>query len=311
MNRFARQSSFNKIFNRLRVRIIFLLKNKGGYVPFHHQYLLAQLIKGLIIQGGESKYRDFTFYNFSGLKGQTKISRNGLHFYSSRITLVLSSQDKEFIDYLIRMMFKYEQVEVGNLVMVPEMVEKEEMPEVGESTKFICISPLVLTTPNFNDASAKAFISPTSDQFSDLLYESTLSRMEGSGNYNAEQMASFYKFQLVPDRNYLNKIKEGQKKFARIYPLFDQDVKYEVRGYTLPFTLYAAPEVQEFVFACGLGSVTHKGFGMLDIANSDPSKRTLSYEVEGVKMKQFNDKVQQDQKPQRMPYRREEQHQNE
>lgn len=272
----------------MRVRIIFLLKNKGGFVPFHHQYLLAQLIKGLIIQGGDSKYRDYTFYNFSGLKGQTKISRNGLHFYSSRITLVVSSQEKGFIDYLIRMMFNYEQIEVGNLAMIPETVEMEEMPEVEESTKFICISPLVLTTPSFNDASGKAFISPTSDQFSDLLYESTMSRMEKSGSYSPEQMTSFYKFQLVPDRNYLNKIKEGQKKFARIYPLFDQDVKYEVRGYTLPFTLYAAPEVQQFVFACGLGSCTHKGFGMLDIANSDPSKRSVPYRVEGVKMKQFD-----------------------
>lgn len=272
----------------MRVRIIFLLKNKGGFVPFHHQYLLAQLIKGLIIQGGDKKYKDFTFYNFSGLKGQTKISRNGLHFYSSRITLVVSSQDQGFIDYLIRMMFNYEQIEVGNLIMFPETVEKEEMPEVGESTKFICISPLVLSQPSFNDASGKAFISPTSDQFSDMLYESTMMRMEKSGNYTAEQMASFYKFQVVPDRNYLNKIKEGQKKFARIYPLFDQDVKYEVRGYTLPFTLYAAPEVHEFVFACGLGSCTHKGFGMLDIANSDPSKRSVPYRVEGVKMKQFD-----------------------
>lgn len=271
----------------MRVRIIFLLKNKGGFVPFHHQYLLAQLIKGLIIQGGDKKYKDYTFYNFSGLKGQTKISRNGLHFYSSRITLVLSSQDQGFIDYLIKMLFNYEQIEVGNLMMIPETVELEQMPDVGESTKFICISPLVLSPPSFNDTSGKAFISPTSDQFSDMLYESTISRMEKSGNYTTEQLTSFYKFQLVPDRNYLNKIKEGQKKFARIYPLFDQDVKYEVRGYTLPFTLYAAPEVQEFVFSCGLGSCTHKGFGMLDIANSDPSKRAIPYRVEGVKMREF------------------------
>jgi CRISPR-associated endoribonuclease Cas6 len=101
--------------------------------------------------------------------------------------------------------------------------------------------------------------------------------MEALGSYSNEQLASFSKFQLVPDENYLRKIRENQKKFARIYPVYDQDVKYEVRGYTFPFVLYAAKEVQEFVFNGGLGSFTHKGFGMLDLANTDPSKRTTAY----------------------------------
>ena len=101
--------------------------------------------------------------------------------------------------------------------------------------------------------------------------------MEALGSYSNEDFASFSKFQLVPDENYLKKIRESQKKFARIYPVYDQDVKYEVRGYTFPFTLYAAKEVQKFVFTEGLGAFTHKGFGMLDLANTDPSKRTTPY----------------------------------
>jgi CRISPR-associated endoribonuclease Cas6 len=67
-----------KIFCGLRTRIIFSLKNRGAYVPFHHQYLLAQVIKGLLIFGPEKSYLDFNQYNFSGLKGQTKVSRKGL-----------------------------------------------------------------------------------------------------------------------------------------------------------------------------------------------------------------------------------------
>lgn len=264
----------------MRVRIIFILKNKGSFVPFHHQYLLAQLIKGIILKGGEEKYKDYTFYNFSGLKGQTKVSRNGLHFYSSRITLVLSCPDKEFIDYFLRHLFQFPQIEVGNLVMVPEGVEKEEVSEIGEAMKFICISPVVLLSPTFNDSEGKRFISPETDVFSDMLYESTMHRMEETQSFSPSQMESFYKFQIVPDKNYLNKIRESQKKFARIYPVYDQDVKYEVRGYTFPFTLFAAKEVQNFVFTCGLGTYTYKGFGMLDIAHSDPSKRTTKYEFE-------------------------------
>jgi CRISPR-associated endoribonuclease Cas6 len=264
----------------LRVRIIFILKNKGANLPFHHQFLLAQLIKGIIIRGGEERYFNYNFYNFSGLKGQTKISRNGLHYFSSRVTLVLSSLNKDFIDYFLKEMFKFPQIELGNLLLIPEAVEKEEMPKFTEENKYICISPLVLLTPSFNDAEGKKYIAPESDDFSDLLYESTMSRMVDTGYYDEKQMASFFKFQVVPDSDYIAKIHESQKKFARIYPVFDQDVKYEIRGYTFPFVLFAAKEVQEFVFTCGLGAFAHKGFGMLDLANIDPTGRTKPYSFE-------------------------------
>ena len=261
----------------MRVRIIFILKNKGAFVPFHHQFLLAQLIKGIIIKGGDEKYRDYLHYNFSGLKGQTKISRNGLHYFSNRVTLVFSCLNKQFLDYVIVELFKLANIEVGNLVLIPESVEIEANPTFQEEMKYICISPIVLIKPSFNDSESKRFINPQSDEFSDILFESTILRMQALGKYSESQLAGFSKFQLIPDEDYLRKIHETQKKFARIYPVYDQDVKYEVRGYTFPFILYAAHEVQEFVFTEGIGSFTHKGFGMLDIANSDPSQRTTPY----------------------------------
>lgn len=261
----------------MRVRIIFILKNKGAFVPFHHQYLLAQLIKGIILKGGIEKFRNFSNYNFSGLKGQTKISRNGLHFFSNRVTLVFACLNREFIDYFIDEIFKMTSVEVGNLVLIPESGEVEAIPTFQGEMKYICISPVVLIKPSFNDSESKRFIPPQTDEFSDMLFESTILRMEELGKYTQDQLTSFSKFQLVPDEDYLRKIHETQKKFARIYPVYDQDVKYEVRGYTFPFTLYAAKEVQEFVFTEGLGAFTHKGFGMLDLANTDPSKRTTTY----------------------------------
>ncbi|MDX1628781.1 MAG: CRISPR-associated endoribonuclease Cas6 [Fulvivirga sp.] len=262
----------------MRVRIIFLLRNRGGHVPFHHQYLLAQIIKGILVKGGDQSLIDYSYYNFSGLKGQTKVSRKGLHFYSSKVTLVFSSPNKSFIDYFLMNLFEMKQLEVGGLTLMPESVELEEPLEHNDSTKFICISPLVLMNASFNDSSAKRFISPESDKFSDMLYESTISRMQEAKMFTDEQLASFYKFQLVPDKAYIARLTAAQKKFARIYPVYDQDVKYEIRGYTFPFTLYAAKEVQEFVFHCGLGYFTHKGFGMLDLANTNPNSRVLKYE---------------------------------
>ena len=250
----------------MRIRIVFSLKNKGAFVPFHHQYLLAQTVKGLVIAGKDPRFQQFTHFNFSGLKGQTKISRKGLHFYSSRVTLVFSTSDKEFLDYFLGVLFESKEIMIGTLQLTPEMVEHEEPVSVSESVKFLCISPIVLLPAAFNDESGKRFISPEADEFSDLLYEATIAQMQSSGKYTPAQLAEFYKFQLVPDKDYLNRIQSTHKKFARIYPLYDLDIKYEVRGYTFPFTLFAPPTVQQFVYEHGLGQFSHKGFGMLDMA---------------------------------------------
>lgn len=233
-----------------------------------------------MVRGGEEQFINTDVYNFSGLKGQTKISRNGLHFYSSRVTLVFSATSRALIDYFLKHLFSFPQIDVGTMMLIPEGVEAEGSPQLNDVMKFVCISPLVLVKPSFNDDRGKRFILPTTDTFSDLLYESLMIRMEKSGQFTPEELEQYYKFQLVPDKNYLIRIREQQKKFARIYPLYDQDVKYEVRGYTFPFTLYAAQQVQEFIFTNGLGLYTHKGFGMLDIAGADPGKKTQKYEFD-------------------------------
>lgn len=263
----------------MRTRIIFSLKNRGAYVPFHHQYLLAQVIKGLLIFGPDKLYLDFNQYNFSGLKGQTKVSRKGLHYFSAKVTLVFACSDKGFLDYFLERLFEQKEVIVGNMHLVPEAVEAEDPVTINDESRFLCISPIVVIPAAFNDESGKKFVSPESDEFSDLLYDSTLSRMEASGKFTAEQLASFYKFQIVADRDYIQRIQASHKKFARIYPLYDNDVKFEVRGYTFPFTLYAAKEVQQFIYENGLGYFTHKGFGMLDVANNDSIQRTPQHDV--------------------------------
>jgi CRISPR-associated endoribonuclease Cas6 len=231
--------------------------------------LLAQVIKGLTMLGGKKEFANYTQYNFSGLKGQIKISRKGLHFYSSRVTLVFSASDKEFLDHFLGRLFEQKELLIGNLQVVPEAVENEDPVTIGDAVKFLCISPIVPLPASFNDDSGKRFIVPESEEFSDLLYESTLSRMEASGKFSAEELAQYYKFQIIPDRDYIDRIQSSHKKFARIYPLFDSDVKYEVRGYTFPFTLYAPKPVQQFVYEHGLGYSSHKGFGMLDVAGHD------------------------------------------
>ncbi|MFM8347981.1 MAG: CRISPR-associated endoribonuclease Cas6 [Bacteroidota bacterium] len=254
----------------MRVRIIFQLKNRGAYVPFHHQYLLAQTIRGVLARGGNREFLNSEGYNFSGLKGQTRISRKGLHFFSARVTLVFSAATREFLDHFSGLLLQMKELQVGNMLLQPERIEPETVPALTESGKFLCISPMVLLPGVFQDETGKRFISPDTDEFSDLLYEQTMARMAASGRFSESALKEFYRFQLVPDRDYLSKLEENNKKFSRIYPMFDSDIRYEVRGYTFPFTLFAAPPVQQFVYEHGLGQLSHKGFGMLDLAGHHP-----------------------------------------
>lgn len=267
----------------LRTRIIFKLRNKGGLLPFHHQHLLAAMIEDLTSGSKASGVESCEFYNFSGIKGQTKVSRNGLQYFSSRVTLVFSCMSKSFTDYFLQQLFSNRLIEVGGLILSPESVECEQAPEFSEKMKYICLSPLVCTLYSEGQAgAAKEFIMPDTDQFSDLLYESTMNRIERSGLFTAEEIASFFRFQIVPDQYYLSKIAKESKKFARIYSLPNHQGKIEVRGYTMPFSLYADPKVQEFVFFCGLGEATTAGYGMIDLANTDPTLRSVPYEFQQI-----------------------------
>ncbi len=260
----------------MRARVIFSVENMGASIPFHHQFLLSRIVKEMIVQ--DPNFHNFKAYSFSGVKGQTKVGRDGLQVLSNKITIVFSSMSKEFLHFLIHKIFTYKKIEIATLRVRPDSVEIEEIPIFTENKyKYLCLSPLVFTDPRTPSIDSKKFVPPTSDEFSDLIYESTMLNMERSGAFTQDQLANFFKFQIIPDPEYLLKIKEEEKKIARIYNVYMNDAKYEVRGYTIPFTLFAEPDVHNFIFNCGAGAVTNEGFGMLDIPNTEIKRGTKPF----------------------------------
>jgi len=88
-----------------------------------------------------------------------------------------------------------------------------------------------------------------------------MDQMESAG-FTQEQLAKFAEFEIVPDPSYIDKILNTHKKFARIYKNNDS---LPIFGYLLPFTLHAHPQVQKFVWDCGIGLYTNQGYGMIDL----------------------------------------------
>ena len=229
--------------------------------------------------GGNMEYLSFNGFNFSGLKGQTKSSRKGLHYYSNRVTLIVSSRNVDFLNYLLVNMFKMKRLDVGSLVLVPERVEKEKIPDLTSYEKFICLSPILLHKPSLTDDAVTQFLHPETDEFSDRLYDLAMQHVENLALFDSSTMATFSQFQIAPDKDYLAKLEENNKKFSRVYPTYDQDIKFDVRGYTFPFYFYGATELKEVLFIDGLGALSHKGFGMIDLANEDPNDRVEPYDI--------------------------------
>lgn len=248
-------------------------------VPFHHQHLLTKLFNQVIAKC-DKEYQDFSYFNFSGIKGQIKVGKGGLHYMSHRVTIVFSSINIDFLNKFLNVLFSMSQINIGEMELQPDSIELEAPVELSTKNKYVCISPMIIVDPILHLNDNIDYIDPGSEEFSDYLYEATMLRMERSGLYTPEQISSFNEFNLVPDKNYLSKLKQNDKKFTRIYLSYIKDEKYDVRGYTFPFTLSAAPEVHEFIFSTGIGALTENGFGMLDLANLDPTKRTIKYNFE-------------------------------
>ncbi|MFM7218220.1 MAG: CRISPR-associated endoribonuclease Cas6, partial [Bacteroidota bacterium] len=85
----------------------------------------------------------------------------------------------------------------------------------------------------------------------------------------------FAEFEIMPDPNYIDKILNTHKKFARIYKNNDS---LPIFGYLLPFKLHAHPQVQKFIWDCGIGLYTNQGYGMVDIVGGAPAESTDSSE---------------------------------
>ncbi len=249
----------------MRIKISFLkVHGSSGTVPLHHQKIISAFMDEIIreLPAGSNHY------NFSSLKGTSKVQSGQIRFLSSKVSLVLSAPEPEFVDQWVKRIFDRRLVSFAKLTLVPKSFELVPDPEFKAAMKYVCISPMI-PQPEFEVEEGGAIpdaMDPRSHEFSDLFYDAILDRMEKAG-FTPEQMADFAEFEIVPDPSYVQKIVDSHKKFARIYK---NNSNQTIFGYLLPFTLHAHPQVQKFVWECGIGLFTTQGYGMVDIVGHSP-----------------------------------------
>ncbi len=245
----------------MRVKISFLRDQmSANTIPLHHQSLIADSLNQILeVTGG-----DKTQFNFSSLKGTSKIQNGFMRFLSSKVTLVLSSRNAEQLEQLVAKVFEAPYFAVGKMNLMPRSHEFIADPEFATKMRYLCISPLILVDPHNDPDKSQVTIDPTSQEFSDVLYEQTLDRMEKAG-FSEADLNNFAEFDVQPDHEYVQKLNETGKKFARYYRATDGST---MMGYLLPFTLHAHPDVQKFIWESGVGALTDQGYGMVDLVKA-------------------------------------------
>jgi CRISPR-associated endoribonuclease Cas6 len=246
----------------MRVKISFVrMRDASNSVPLHHQKLISQCLEDII----KDVPVKTDFYTFSSLKGTSKVQNGYMRFLSSKITLVISSSNSEFVDQVTKRIFEQPSILVGKISLIPKSFQTIPEPDFKTEMKYICISPLVLTDPAKNEMLSQEIVDPSTYEFSDMLYNAIIDNMEKAGFSDAD-LNEFAVFEATPDKSYVAKIMESGKKYARLYKTNEE---LNMMGYLLPFTLHAHTKVHQFIWDCGLGVLNIQGYGMIDTVKDE------------------------------------------
>ncbi len=248
----------------MRIKITFVRTFKSpNLMPLHHQMVLNRSLAPFIERGGDGKI----LYAYSTLKGSSNVQSGNITFLNTKVNLILSSNNEEFLKATVDKMFEKHVVKIGKMLLMPKQQQVIEMPVYTSEMKYVCLSPFVIIDSGKEPDRAETIIDPTTQEFSDMLFNITMKRMNEAG-FTEEELKNFETFEAIADAEYLKKIVENNKRFSRFYRNLDGQT---IIGYLLPFTLHAHPKVQEFICDTGIGLYTLEGYGMVDVVGDKPT----------------------------------------
>ena len=101
----------------MRIKISFLkVHGSSGTVPLHHQKIISAFIDEVIRELPLAS----NYYNFSSLKGTSKVQTGQIRFLSSKVSLVISAPEGDFVDQLVAKIFDRRLVSFAKLTLVPK-----------------------------------------------------------------------------------------------------------------------------------------------------------------------------------------------
>src|SRR5437870_4595521 len=128
----------------MRIKISFLRDQaSSNSIPLHHQKLLSTALHEI----ANAVSTEPAAFNFSSIKGTSRIQNGFMKFLSTKVTLVLSAPDVNFLQKFIDEIFTRPFITIGKMNLIPKHKEVIKDPDFQKRMRYLCISPIVLLDP--------------------------------------------------------------------------------------------------------------------------------------------------------------------
>lgn len=194
------------------------------------------------------------YHTLLGGKGDCKI------IFSSPI-------EDEIIDAFVKGILKNSFIDIANNMAKASFritnVQKLPYPEFKETTKYIMISPTVVSTMRDELRGPKVHYLRADEPELEWKLEENI-RRKYSLIYKKECKLDFA---LRLDRNYIKR-KGGASRTSKLITIKEgKKDETKVRAFVCPFTLFGPQEIHQVAWDCGIGHKNSLGLGMIDFAN--------------------------------------------
>ena len=236
----------------MRIKISFLkVHGSSGTVPLHHQKIISAFMDEIIRELPVTS----DFYNFSSLKGTSKVQSGQIRFLSSKVSLVVSTSQWVY-GRLGKKNLRQKIGEFAKLTLVPKSMISSLIRNSNPQMKYVCISPMIPQQP-FPDGWVVLFLNrwiQEATSFQIFLWcRSGLHGKKPDSRKNKSAACGNLKSFLILDtfRKFL--------RHTKVCTVLKNNNNQTMYGYLLPFTLHAHPQVQKFIWECGIEKLHHPG----------------------------------------------------
>ncbi|MDN5293233.1 MAG: CRISPR-associated endoribonuclease Cas6 [Eubacteriales bacterium] len=245
----------------MRIKVVLQTPPDGVFIPYDYQYYLtAAIYRKLSLadpeyaaflhqQGyGERGYKLFTF---SQLRARSKKGASQGFWIVGEAWLVVSSPLTRFLFPLLQGLLNEPFLSLGDVHLPVKKVLTQQAPPLAGGAKFVCLSPVVVTTGTGEGPARYLRYHEDPALFSEKIRQNLLRRYRACYGSSPEDERLFFYF----DHRYLS-----EKKGTKLIQYRD----HSIFGYLAPVQLEGSPELIRFAWEAGIGEKNSMGFGCLE-----------------------------------------------
>ena len=265
------------------MRLLLTLEIQNSNVlPINYNYPLSAAIYKLL-KFGSTEFASFLhdigyklngktykLFSFALVTDKIKFGSKCIYVSSKQIRLYISSPlVDDFIQNFVIGTFHQQKIEISDgeikLVFLIRQVETLLFPQLANTSEFILLSPMVLSTVKENGGNFSQYYFRCSDDIDDI------NRVLNQNLINKYELINSRKYEgsgliLRWDEKYISrKLSENKRLTKKISIVKKGERPIEIIGIEVPFTLTGDVELMRVGYDCGFGEKNSMGFGLAEM----------------------------------------------